>query len=283
VEKTGGILKNLARFAYCNCRLDLSLDCRGFLSSNRSTVALDEAEERKPAHQSQTDESGGGELLNANLCRIADGDAPADAEVPDAVSKVVARGQNAQCVNHHKNRLRSEHFVPGVELDQLGIVLEILLTRRRGDVIAEEEEDEDARPSLGGIHQVLRPLVLCREVVLLTPIYNEQAIDRVEEKRNPDSENFESEKHVLRNPLKEVDDPVELLPTTQRERVQRKVLDHVVADRDDSGERVNLVKDVVLSIQRDCHKLSQITSRKFYGSAFAIVHRPFMSLNQSTY
>lgn len=207
----------------------------------------EEAGEGAPAEEGDDDEHHEREFLDGYLSLFADGDAPADAEVPKAVAEVIACRQDSEKVDDKdKIVVGAELLLPRGVLDHL-MAIDLRVDGCGDHVIDEEHEDKDAAPALEEIHSVLGPLVSRGEVVLLAAVDDKKTVDGMEEEGESYDPNFHYEQEMSWDSSKESENGIELFGPHEAKGVQRKVLKHIEPDGDDSGEGVKFVPEVVFS------------------------------------
>lgn len=206
---------------------------------------IEEPSESGPSDQSDGDAENSSESGDPELCGLADGDAPADAEVPDAVAEVISACRDPKNVENKDAVVqRAELCRPVLIVDGGFGSANRICHRGCGHVIDQEEENEDPGPSLPKVVAVLAVLLCGRRGVRRHAVYDEKTVDGVEEKGNPDEPVFEAKEEVLRHSLEKSNDRVEFCGSRKREAIQREVLDHVEAHRNDPGEGVDFMPKI---------------------------------------
>lgn len=231
--------------------VELSNNRSGSLGLNLFSFRLvqKEACQGADAKQGDKDEAGLGDLAHGLLSLLVDGDAPPNAEVPQAIAEVEGAGSHTNGIDDKEQvKIGRQLFCPDfVSDDAFWAALEHGRQGRGSHVIAEEKEGDNAGDSLPRVVAILTKLVGSLAEIGRGPVDDEHAVNGMEQKASPNNAELDGIEEVLGNPFEEVDDPVEILGSGQGEGVQRQVLNQVVADRDDAGERVQLVKRVVLA------------------------------------
>lgn len=213
-----------------------------------------EPKQRPPTKERQSDKRDQTKLLHAQLSLFADGDAPSDTEIPNAISEVITGGEDSDEIKREENVvIRSEVVLPSVIKNRLGGPFEVFHYRRTRNVINQEKKEENAGPALERVHAVLAPAVLFVEQIRLRPACDKESVNGVKQQRQPDDQHFHGEQNVLGDSFKKLDDAVKPFGPGEGERVQGEVLHHVKTDGDDSGKGMDFMEQVILARDRESH------------------------------
>jgi hypothetical protein len=130
-------------------RTDFATDCRFRLRFFTASCRFvdEEPGQGRPTHEGESNRNHSRNFHDPALRFFADRDAPADAEIPDSVAKVVRSRRNPNDVDQELNRIL-QLVMPRVKFDDVGIARRILVNRRCRNVEDQERKDSDAASAL---------------------------------------------------------------------------------------------------------------------------------------